>query len=255
MSLLAALLPRSVKPWLWARLSALMHLEYQLPSGIRTSVRSFSDWCIYNDVFVAGEYDVAIRCALEKARLTGTFRAVDLGANVGYFTLRVLDLIRRDKIPLARVEILLVEASPNMVLELRERMAPVTQEGLQINIVHGLVGERSGHGQLEIASAEIKNAVVGQSSSHTLPVDYVDLGVLLGNADRIDLLKCDIEGSEVAFLKNYQALLEKTQVAVFEFHEPACPCDIGVAQVMKAGFARHEVLLDQGILQTVLFQR
>lgn len=255
MSHLAAFVPRRFKPWLWARLSALMHLDYQIPSGIRISIRSFSDWCIYNDVFVAGEYDVAIRAALGKARLTGTFRAVDLGANVGYFSLRVLDLIRRDKIPLSRVDVLMVEASPSMVRELRKRMATVAQDGLQITIVHGLVGEKSGHGQLEIASAEIKNAVVDHASPDTLRVDYVDLDALLGGAGRIDLLKCDIEGSEVAFLHNYQALLQRTEVAVFEFHEPACPCETGVAQVMKAGFAKHEVLLDQGILQTVLFQR
>jgi FkbM family methyltransferase len=251
----AALLPRRIKPWLWVKLSSLMHLDYHLPSGIRTSIRSYSDWCIYNDIFVAGEYDVAIYSALDKAASTGTFRVVDLGANVGFFSLRIMDLIRRRKIPFSQIEILLVEASPNLDRELRERMAKVSQNGLTIKIVHGLVGEKKGQGQLQIATAEIKNSVVHHSSSHTLPVNYVDLDVLLGTEGRIDLLKCDIEGSEVAFLKNYILLLKRTEVAVFEFHQPACPFESGLAKMMEAGFSRHDVLLDQGLMQTVLFRR
>ncbi|MGB8167738.1 MAG: FkbM family methyltransferase [Chthoniobacteraceae bacterium] len=255
MSHLAAFLPRRLKPWVWARISALLNLDYRLPSGYHARIRSYSDWCIYNDIFVAGEYDMAIRAALKKAPYTGTFRVVDLGANVGFFSLRILDLIRREKIPVAKVNLLLVEASPHLDRELRDRLSSASQGGVEIRIVHGLVGERSGNGQLEIANSEIKNAVVEHSSQNSLAVDYVDLETLLGPADHIDLLKCDIEGSEAAFLKNYPALLARTEVTVFEFHDPACPMAAGVAEVMKAGFARHEVLLDQGNLQTVLFQR
>ena len=252
---LATMLPRRLKPWLWRKLSDNMHLEYRLPSEIQVKIASYSDWCIYNEIFVGGEYDVAICSALDKAKLRGKFRAVDLGANVGFFSLRILDLIRRHKFSFSQIEILMVEASPILDHELRERMAKVLQNGLSIKIVHGLVGEKKGQGQLQIATAEIKNSVVQRSSSHTFPVDYVDLDILLGADERINLLKCDIEGSEVAFLKNYISLLKKTEIAVFEFHEPACPCETGIADVMKAGFTNHTVLLDHGNMWTVLFQR
>lgn len=255
MSQLAALLPRRFKPWVWAKLSELLHLEYRLPSGIQARIRSYSDWCIYNDIFVAGEYDVAIHAALKKAPITGTFRVVDLGANVGFFSLRILDLIRREKVSFPKIALLLVEASPSLDRELRDRLSPLSLNGVKIKIVHGLVGERSGQGQLEIAAAEIKNSVVPGSSGNSMAVNYVDIEALLGTAERIDLLKCDIEGSETAFLKNYRSLLRRTEVAVFEFHEPACPMAAGIAQMAEAGFTRHEVLLDHGDLQTVLFQR
>lgn len=255
MSHFAAFVPRRFKPWLWAKISALLSLDYHLPSGIRASIRSYSDWCIYNDIFVAGEYDAAILAALQKASATETFRVVDLGANVGFFSLRILDLVRREKMEFSGISLLLVEASPHLDRELRERLSALSRDGVEIQIVHGLVGKRSGQGQLEIANAEVKNAVVERTSQNSLAVNYVDLESLLAPAQRIDLLKCDIEGSEAAFLENYQALLGRTEVAVFEFHEPACPMAAGMAQVNKAGFTKHEILLDQGSLQTVLFQR
>lgn len=255
MNLITALFPRRIKSWLWAKLSALMHLDYRLPSGLCASVRSYSDWCMYNDIFVSGEYDVAICSALDKASLTGIFRVVDLGANVGFFSLRVLDLIRRRKISLSKIELLLVEASPNMDRELRERFSKLSQNGICLNIIHGLVGEKGGQGNLRIESAEVGNSVVNYSSSKTACVNYVDLHELLGYDNRIDLLKCDIEGSEAAFLNNYISLLEQTEVAVFEFHQPACPCETGITELMKAGFTKHRILLDQGAMQTVLFLR
>lgn len=255
MSHLASILPRSFKTWLWQQLSRRMHLQYQLPSGMSVTIGSYADWCMYNDIFVAGEYDPAIHAALERAIPDGVFHAADLGANVGFFTLRLVDLIRRHKIPLSKIELFLVEASPRLVGLLKERLAPIARDGLQINIIHGLVGERVGEGQLQIAESEIRNVVVDRPSADSLPVGYVDLDALFGRVDRIDLLKCDIEGSETAFLNNYDMLLKKTEVAVFELHQPACHLETGVTKLRQAGFTSHEVLSDEGTMQTVLFQR
>jgi FkbM family methyltransferase len=252
---IAALLPRSLKPWLWKKLSGLMHLHYRLPSGIEVRITSFSDWCIYNDIFVAGEYDDAIDAAMDRAKGGASFRVVDLGANVGFFTLRVLDRMIRRKISFPVVDCLLVEASPRLQEPIYWHLDSVGMAGLRIKIVNGLVGKKTGSATLEIRASECMNQVTTVAGRRSREVAYYDLDGELSAVPSIELLKCDIEGSERDFLEHYAHLLRKTAVAIFEFHEPQCPAKSGIAEVMKAGFSGNRILLDQGHAQTVVFER
>jgi FkbM family methyltransferase len=255
MSKLGSLLPRAFKPWLWNRLSGLMHLQYQLPSGVRARIASFSDWCIYNDIFVSGEYDRAIGAALDRATPGQTFRVVDLGANVGFFTLRVLDLIQRRQLKFERIECLLVEASPRLKPSLEWHLSHAARPEVSSRIVIGLVGLKTGEGSLVLKASECMNEVSEKNAPGSRTVAYFDLDGALPASAGIDLLKCDIEGSEKDFLAVYPALLQRTQAAVFEFHDPACPPAVGVPEVMKAGFTANHVLLDQGHAVTIFFER
>ena len=252
---LASMLPRSLKPWLWRRLSRLMHLQYQLPCGVYARIDSYSDWCIYNDIFVAGEYDYAINAALDRAKLGQKLRVVDLGANVGFFTLRVLDLICRRKISFDHVDCLLVEASPRLRSSLQRHLGGIGGIELTSKIVIGLVGRRSGEARLALKASECMNHVADEAADASCRVAYYDLSEELDETAEIDLLKCDIEGSEGDFIENYPQLLRRTQVAVFEFHDPICPASEGGAKVMQAGFSSSRVLLDQGHATTVCFER
>jgi FkbM family methyltransferase len=255
MNHIAAILPRRLKPWLWRKLSDYMHLDYRLPSGIRLKIASYSDWCIYNDIFIIGEYDEAIEAALQKASPTEVFHLVDLGANVGFFTLRVLDLINRRKISFPAISCLLVEASPRLEQAIRDHLQSAHLASLQTQVVIGLVGKRTGHARLELRASECMNQVVAAGRGHARTMAYYDLDQALTEVANIDLLKCDIEGSERDFLDNYPHLLRKTQAAIFEFHEPQCPASVGVPELMKAGFINNRVLYDQGQAQTVSFAR
>ena len=255
MSLLASILPRSLKAWLWRRLSQLMHLQYQLPSGIRAQIASYSDWCIYNDIFVAGEYDRAIHAALDKATSGQTFRVVDLGANVGFFTMRVLDLIARRQIQFDRIDCLLVEASPRLRSSLHRHLDSIDRKELNTKIIIGLVGQKFGEARLALKASECMNQVVEEPAAASCCVPYYNLDDALDETAAIGLLKCDIEGSERDFLENYPRLLRNTQVAVFEFHDPMCPASFGVSKVMNAGFIASHVLLDHGNATTVFFER
>ena len=251
----ASLLPKSLKPWLWQQLSRLMHLQYRLPSGLHIHIASYSDWCIYNDIFVAGEYDRAIDAALGKATPEQTFRVVDLGANVGFFTMRVLDLIARRQIPFASIDCLLVEASPRLRPSLQRHLTSLSRKELTTRIVTGLIGLKTGEAQLELKASECMNQVVENSPSKSCRVPYYNLEEALDDTAGINILKCDIEGSERDFLQSYPQLLRNTKVAVFEFHDPMCPASVGVPKVMSAGFATSHVLLDQGHAKTILFER
>ncbi|MGA2869746.1 MAG: FkbM family methyltransferase [Verrucomicrobiota bacterium] len=255
MSHIAAVLPRQLKPWVWRTLSDHMQLQYRLPSGIRAQIASYSDWCMYNDIFVAGEYDQAIEVALDKAKPGQTFRVVDLGANVGFFTMRVLDLIARRHIQFDHIECLLVEASVRLRPSLHKHLHDIGRKELTTKIVIGLVGQKTGEAQLVLKASECMNQVVKKSAAKSHSVPYYDLSHTLDEITEISLLKCDIEGSEMDFLENYPQLLRNTQVAVFEFHDPMCPASLGIVKVMEAGFAASHVILDQGNAKTVFFQR
>lgn len=255
MSHIAAILPRQMKPWLWRKLSDHMQLHYRLPSGMRARIASYSDWCMYNDIFVAGEYDKAIEAALNSAKPGQTFRVVDLGANVGFFTMRVLDLIARREMKFDRIECLLVEASARLHPSLHKHLGNIDRKELSTKIVIGLVGLKTGEAQLVLKASACMNQVVKKPATRSRRVPYYNLDETLGDLTEISLLKCDIEGSELDFLDTYPQLLRNTQVAVFEFHDPMCPASLGIFKVMKAGFASSHILLDQGNAKTVFFLR
>lgn len=247
--------PKALKIWLWRLASKHLHLDRQLKSGYQVRISSYSDWCIFNDLFVDGEYDPAINVMLDRVKGASSIRVIDLGANVGFFSARVLDQMQRRGIQIPTVEILLVEGSPALESELKERIGSIVQPGVRAKVLIGLVGEKSGTAQLKIGISQSGNKVVELADPDSNTVSYIDLEAQLGGITTINLLKCDIEGSEEAFLRNYAELLKKTEVAIFEFHEPDCPAAVGVRKVMEAGFARHQLLLDQGHAQTVFFER
>ena len=76
-------------------------------SGMTLRITNPSDWFVFNEIFVKGEYDTAIGIALEHAG--ERMRVLDLGANVGFFSLRVLDQLRTQGRTDVQVEIVAVE--------------------------------------------------------------------------------------------------------------------------------------------------
>jgi hypothetical protein len=56
------------------------------------------------------------------------------------------------------------------------------------------------------------------------------------------LLKCDIEGSELSFLKNYKDLLYRVKKAVFEFHPTYCDKSQCFDILREAGFTNNKIL-------------
>lgn len=239
-----------------------LNLKMCLSSGVPIKIESYSDWCVYNDLFADGEYDPAIEAALLAAG--DQMVVVDLGANVGFFTLRVLHLLAKfralakpDSTPNPRqVHFLLVEGSPSLAHELEERVSWSRSDICTIQFVTGLVGRKDGSGMLQVNCSQSRNYVgAGESNSAQVQVPYVDLDPLLAAFARIDLLKCDIEGSENLFLQNYQSLLRRTKTAIFEFHEPDCPASEAVPQLVNLGFDPGKLLHDGGNIQTWFFTR
>ncbi len=247
------LVPRELKAWIWRQSSSRLQLRRRLGSGVEVELASFGDWCIYNDIFVEGEYDPAITAAF-RAGERHRFTIVDLGANVGFFTLRVLDrLYHHRRGESVHLSVLLVEGSPRLDAELQRRTAHLRGDSTDLTILNGLVGKRSGHARFEHARSHVKNRVSANGSGVALP--YIDLRPQFDRLGPIDLLKVDIEGSEMDFIAAYPEALDRTRNLVIEFHRPECPPEIGIERVRAHGFSRTTLLQNQGATETWLFSR
>jgi FkbM family methyltransferase len=221
--------------FLYQSLYGFLDLEHTLNSGIKVKVASKGEWWTYNDIFVNGEYDVPINAALE-ASPGQTFVVLDLGANVGYFTVRVIDLIRRRGLDSTSVDITMVEGSPETFGELDRRLKAQPLGCASIRRVHGLIGHRTGSAFIRESAVHVKSTIVDVTAESGVNVSYVDLDDVMKDKTEIDLLKCDIEGSELEFIETYRSLLHKVKYAVFELHHDQCDTDKCVSTLESLGF-------------------
>ena len=218
-----------------------------LASGVKIRIRSRSEWDVFVEVFVEGEYDEAIRLALESA--TGRpARIIDLGANVGFFGLRCLDVSRAAG---KACEVLAVEGAGSVFAELHRRCGANDFSPGSVLLCHGLVGKTAGRGYIYDGAYAGANTVVpdgGKRSNlpfrvaHAVLSEYLDLERLVAWNGSIDLIKCDIEGSEFEFLQNYPDLLGRTRNLVIEFHPFHCDAQACRNLLDSLGFVRQRVI-------------
>ncbi|HXM40083.1 MAG TPA: FkbM family methyltransferase [Bryobacteraceae bacterium] len=220
----------------------------RLSSGIVVTLKSDSDWEIANEIFLQRDYDEAIDEALLRPESVEPVRVLDLGANVGFFSLRCIERYVNAQ-PQARLELTLVEGSPSLFADLKERLSGFrSADGISLIARQGLVGRRNGKGMIYSSLFHsCTNAVVregGKTSGniflgrHAEDSEYLDLDELVPTEGIIDLIKCDIEGSELEFLENYVSLLRRTRLLAIEFHPDHC----------SAG-ACHELLDEYGFIK------
>lgn len=248
-----ALAPESLKnrlrKFVWMRLNP----SWTLNSGIFIRVLNYNDWMIYNDIFVEREYDAAIEDLLLESDASRPLQVLDLGGNVGFFTLRLAHLLLQAGRTDFRVT--MVEGSPSTYPELLERLGANKELlGDRVTALHGLAGNRTGEGQIVQGVAHGENTIFGETSGGAR-VPFLDLEKLAGNWPRIDLLKCDIEGAEEIFLGNYPNLLAKTDRAVFEFHHDKCDVPHCRQLLADAGLNPAKTIREFGNCTVELFSR
>jgi FkbM family methyltransferase len=227
--------------FLYESLYRALDLEHTLQAGLIVKVASKGEWWVYNDIFVDGEYDMPIHRAFEGRSPVRPFIVLDLGANVGYFALRVLDLIGRKDGENFNPDITMIEGSPKTFLELEKRVRSQRQLAVCVRTIHGLVGQPRGSGVIQESGIHVKNTIVNVPAGHGVRVEFIDLDSLMADKSEIDLLKCDIEGAELLFIQNYVGLLRKVKHAVFELHHDQCDTKECVRILEDLGF--HQTIL------------
>lgn len=231
------------------------NLRHPLRNGATIRIRSDSDWFVYNEIFVDGEYDEAIEMALASKGDGQPLVVLDLGANVGFFTARVQDVLRRRGG--GALEAVLVEGSPTVFADLQGRLLDLMTDGSNLRAMHGLIGQRSGSARIQEVGFGARNTLFAQHNDEPASyaqVPYIDIEAAVGPG-AIDLLKCDIEGSEESFLSTFPELLSRTRLAVFEMHPPLCDVPRCRQLLGAAGLTAHRELTSDGATSLELFWR
>jgi FkbM family methyltransferase len=211
-----------------------LDLTWELSGGLRARLTSYTDWVVYNEIFVHGEYDKALSFAFDAAaRHTAPIHIVDVGANVGFFTLRAVQQLAARGFTDRGYGVTAVEGDGECAREFAARVFEENRLSSTVTLTHGLVGRRDG-------AAKLHGDSLFRRDTRGVEVPFVDLDLLLSAVPRIDLLKCDIEGAELLFIENYPDLLRKVNVAVFELHSNLCDIDRCRKLLTEYGFTHGQ---------------
>jgi FkbM family methyltransferase len=216
-----------------------------LGSGVICQVVTFDDWLIFHEIFELKVYDRALESLLGLVPDNRPARIVDLGGNVGFFALALIDAWLRNGRDPRQLHIVSVEGSPRNCGRMRSHRDRNLEWGVDWQIIHGLAGKRHGADFISSPEGHYSFRVGNRQAGEGFRVEYVDLDAPLSSWEEIDLLKCDIEGSELEFLTHYPGLLSRTGLVCLEVHGAAIfePVDSLLA---KAGFDRRQVLSGEG---------
>jgi len=204
---------RLLNRWLWAPLPFRKKICDIYKKGVPkpfTLRLGSSDWQLLNEIFLRGEYEALLKCDLGKPRWI-----VDLGSNIG-LTLRLW----RQHYPEARI--LAVEPDPDNVRILR--MNVPESGGEKVIVVEACVLGHARPVQLQQGAGEwaysVKDMAAAASGS-PCRITALTMPELLQRhcSDAvIDLLKCDIEGTESELFRNCGSWMHKMRFGMVELH-------------------------------------
>jgi FkbM family methyltransferase len=150
-------------------------------------------------------------------------------------------------------DIIAVEASPSNFHVLQQRVDQSLLTG-KIKSFLGLAGHKSGTGVVEYSAQHYGHSTVhSKTGKHAVQIEYLNIERLIADgSQKIDLLKCDIEGSEEVFIKTYKDLLERVNCAVFEFHAGECNVDNCHTMLKAVGLFSKGIIKEDISYQTTV---
>jgi FkbM family methyltransferase len=217
--------------WCLARLSITRGIP---GSELRYRLRFIDSLVLMNSLIRGREY-AAI--ASEADRIS---TIVDLGCNVGFFPL-YLCFLRGDR----NVRGLLVDANPAMADEAAANMR--LNNLADLHVQNGLAGGDQGDGMGDFfvthnsMSSSANAGLIGTMYGvRKIAVPQIAVGHefdrLFGSSVKIDLLKVDIEGSELEFFESSPDLLRRCDRIIVEYHLPRVTLADIESQLRPLGF-------------------
>lgn len=151
---------------------------------------------------------------------------VELGAYTGDETIEIANIVAPDGLVLA------VEPHPNVFATLVSSVKNLDN----VQLVEGAISDKNGSVLLTDDGASHRNHVVYEGGG--CRVDSYTLDFVTGPLPRIDLLKMNIEGSEVDALRGGEEALAKTRNVVVSCHDfTGMPTKANVWELLEeAGF-------------------
>ncbi len=99
------------------------------------------------------------------------------------------------------------------------------------------------------------NSIIDKRGVGSSPVPFVDLDRHFADCERIDLMKCDIQGAEQQLLENYPLFLRKISIAVLELHHFLCDTKRCVQILKDSGFSSITTLRQDASVSVVHCER
>ena len=158
-------------------------------------------------LYLEGDRFVAERFLIARLVKPG-MRIVDVGANIGYYTL----LLKR--FTGASGSVIAIEPSPENVPELRLNVECNKLQNVQI--LEAAVGARAG--AVSLLKGINSGVVSRDKGSYEVPIRFLD-EIL---TERVDMLKIDVEGYEGFVLEGARTIIKRDRPLIFlEFHPTA----------------------------------
>lgn len=186
---------------------------------------------------------------------------VDLGCNVGYFTCWLSHLAQNR--PLKG---LMIDANPDAVAEARWHAQ--ANDWTNVHGLNGIVGERSTTGFVDFFLYEsniCSTTSVAQMQSLGLKGEWTKIQVPClrlsdewtkrFGADRCHLLKIDIEGSELNFLEDEAAFLDRVDTILVEWHKWRVALKDVTSLLHTKAFTLEKILDESDEMGTAFFRR
>lgn len=231
-------------------------LPRRTPSGLTYRIDSIPSWVVASEIFKTDVYAEAIRSVRPQS-------FADLGGNVGYLPVLIADLLGN-----RAVQGLIVE--PNPELHARIEFHLRQNQLKNVHLVPGVVGIETGStaafadfylNPSHIASGvspSFNPAVSVGGTVRKIQVPVVQLAnewTRYFPQARLDLLKIDIEGAEIPFLKSNGPILAKVDAILIEWHKWVTSLDEVTALLKAQGFSLVNVSQEDRHAGTAFFRR
>jgi FkbM family methyltransferase len=208
-------LKRLLKSIAW-KLLPCAGLEARTPAGLRLPVRDKGEWGCLDEIFVGRAYEPFC------PHLQGVRGWVDLGCNVGFFSLGLLDALARHASGTP-------PATTAFLGDANETCVGLASETIRRNglapawrcehVVIGPPGETVSFAQFKFSIHS--NIFARQRGERTFRYRTTDFPALMGRLCGVfDLIKIDVEGAEMFLFKHHGDWLRKFGYGLCEWHAP-----------------------------------
>jgi FkbM family methyltransferase len=179
--------------------------------------------------------------------VTAGMTVIDVGANFGYYTLLMADAVG----PAGQV--LAVEPNPATVSLLRETIS-LNGYADRTVIVPQALSDKEGSALLFCPHGEPKNALLVPHRDYpggtTIEISTTSLDNVAEKSGKVDLIKIDAEGAEIAIVRGMQKLIHRDKPKlVLEFNAARYPDPDAFLELLMSAYGNVQELTLEGALQ------
>ena len=171
---------------------------------------SSTDWLVLEEIFLNDEY------AFVQDAIKSAVRILDLGANVGY-SLRYWQTL------FPRAQMIALEPEPGNCSICAKNIRSAGLDNQTTLLQAGAGAARGKLHLVDVGEGEWAYRTVEGKAGQGKAVDILPLSEVLeshAHGQRIDLLKCDIEGAEKELFSNCRGWIGQISAIVIEIHPP-----------------------------------